>query len=94
MSKGSQSRVRDVRAYKATYEAIFGKKQDVAPALDIPKDTNAEPLQPSLSEMADKHMELVERYRICGGSLEHAAYKQAVRESFEAARPRKDSQSC
>ena len=72
MSKGSQARIGDVRAYKDNFEAIFGKKNRPAPPMSEVSAT-------------DRHMVLVERFRVSGGSAEHAAYKQAVRDSFEAA---------
>lgn len=81
MSKGSQSRVKDVRAYKDNYDAIFSKKRVELPAVPPIDHNTAGPK----TKAVDKHMALVESYRMSGGSAEHRANQQAVRESFEAA---------
>jgi hypothetical protein len=79
MSKGSMSRVRDTVAYKNNYDSIFGNKDPATKApfsvelLDDPVETE--------QSMVDKHMELVEKFRVAGGSAEHHALKQMVSDS-------------
>ncbi len=79
MSKGSMSRVRDTVAYKNNFDAIFGKKKPVQEApfsielLDDPVEAE--------QSIIDKHMELVEKFRMAGGSAEHHALKQMVTDS-------------
>jgi hypothetical protein len=80
MSKGSMSRVRDTVTYKNNYDSIFGKKN---PALKeaFSIELLDEPIQDAKPSMIDKHMDLVEKFRMAGGSAEHHHLKQLVRES-------------